>query len=99
MSKRGRRQSNPVHNHFKFDDITSTSICIHCEKSISEKHSTNLLAHIKIYKFNSKNLITLQLFSWTTLKFIKLNNWLKIWVLIFKKLNKDNNFNIRYLKK
>ena len=22
MLKRGRRQSNPVHNHFKFDDIT-----------------------------------------------------------------------------
>ena len=28
MSKRGRKQTNPVHNHFKFDDITSTSICI-----------------------------------------------------------------------
>ena len=26
MLKRGRRQSNPVHNHFKFDDITSNSI-------------------------------------------------------------------------
>ena len=49
MLKRGRRQSIPVHNHFKFDDITSTSICIHCEKSIPEKYSTNLLAHMKIY--------------------------------------------------
>ena len=27
MPKRGRKQTNPVHNHFKFDDITSTSIC------------------------------------------------------------------------
>ena len=49
MFKRGRRQSNPVHNHFKYDDITSTSICIHCEKSIPEKYNTNLLAHMKIY--------------------------------------------------
>ena len=49
MLKRGRRQSNHVHNHFKFDDITSTSICIHSEKSIPEKYSTNLLAHMKIY--------------------------------------------------
>ena len=49
MLKRGRRQSNPVYNHFKFDDITSTSICIHCEKSIPETYSTNLLAHMKIY--------------------------------------------------
>ena len=49
MSKGGRKQTNPVHNHFKFDDIISTSICIHCDKSIPEKHSTNLLAHMKIY--------------------------------------------------
>ena len=48
MSKRGRKQSNPVHNHFKFDAISKTSTCIHCDKSIPEKHSTNLLAHMKI---------------------------------------------------
>ena len=47
MPKRGRKQSNPVHNHFKFDDISNTSTCIHCNKSIPRKHSTNLLAHMK----------------------------------------------------
>ena len=48
MSKRGRKQSNPVHNHFKFDEISNTSTCIHCGKSIPDKHSTNLLAHMKV---------------------------------------------------